>query len=232
MAIGLGEAGGAVAITARREQWLTSAEQTLRGQAITCLATVCDVSQPDQVETTVAAVLERFGHIDVLVNNAGVSWGAPAETMPLDKWRSVLETNVTGCFLMSQAVGREMIRTGRGGSIVNIASIVGLVGTPADVLDAIGYTASKGAVISLTRDLAVKWAPHSIRVNAVAPGFFETRMTTGVLERNLQEIERFTPMGRVGRPEELKGVAVFLASPASSYVTGQILVVDGGATAR
>ena len=124
-----------------------------------------------------------------------------------------------------------MMRGGRGGAIVNVASIAGLVGTPADVLDAVGYSASKGAVISLTRDLAVKWARHGIRVNAIAPGFFETRMTTGVLDRSRAAIERSTPMGRIGRPGELQGAALFLASPASSYVTGHVLVVDGGATA-
>ena len=231
IASGLGEAGAAVAITARREQWLTSAAQALGDQSIDCLTTVCDVSQPEQVEAAVAAVLARFGRVDVLVNNAGISWGEPVETMPLDKWHSVIETNVTGCFLMSQAVGKVMIAEGRGGAIVNIASIAGLVGTPPDVLNAIGYTASKGAVISMTRDLAVKWAPHGIRVNAVAPGFFETRLTTGVLERSRRDIERSTPMGRIGRPEELKGVALFLASAASGYVTGQVVVVDGGATA-
>ena len=112
-----------------------------------------------------------------------------------------------------------------------MASIAGLVGTAPDVLDAVGYSASKGAVVTLTRDLAVKWAPHGIRVNAIAPGFFETRMTTGLLERNRSAIERSTPMGRIGRPGELQGAALFLASPASSYVTGHVLVVDGGATA-
>jgi NAD(P)-dependent dehydrogenase (short-subunit alcohol dehydrogenase family) len=231
MAIGLGEAGAAVAITARREQWLTSAEATLRGKGIDCLATACDVSQPSQVDATVAAVVDRFGRLDILVNNAGVSWGESVDTMPLEKWHGVVETNVTGCFLMARAAGAAMLRGGRGGAIVNIASIAGLVGTPSEVLDAAAYSASKGAVISLTRDLAVKWASRGIRVNAIAPGFFETRMTTGVLERNRDAIERSTPMGRIGRPGELQGAALFLACPASAYITGHVLVVDGGATA-
>jgi NAD(P)-dependent dehydrogenase (short-subunit alcohol dehydrogenase family) len=231
MAAALGEAGAAVAITARREQWLTTAAATLTAQGIDTLATTCDVTQPGEVDATVAAVVERFGRLDILVNNAGVSWGEPADTMPLEKWRAVVETNLTGCFLMARAAAKVMIRGGRGGAIVNIASIAGLVGTSSEVLDAVGYSASKGAVISMTRDLAVKWAPHGIRVNAIAPGFFETRMTTGLLERGRTAIERSTPMGRIGRPGELQGAALFLASPASSYVTGHVLAVDGGATA-
>jgi gluconate 5-dehydrogenase len=231
MAMALGEAGAGVTITARRQQWLTSAEQALAAKGIACLARTCDVTQPDHVDAAIAATLERFGHLDILVNNAGISWGESAATMPIDKWRAVVETNVTGCFLMSRAAGAAMMRGGRGGAIVNVASIAGLVGTPADVLDAVGYSASKGAIISLTRDLAVKWARHGIRVNAIAPGFFETRMTTGVLERSRAAIERSTPMGRIGQPGELRGAALFLSSPASSYMTGQVLVVDGGATA-
>ena len=231
MATALGEAGAAVAITARREQWLKSAEVTLTGKGIDCLVTTCDVTKPDQVDATVAAVVERFGRLDILVNNAGVSWGESVETMPLEKWHSVVETNVTGCFLMARAAGAAMMRGGRGGAIVNIASVAGLVGTPADMLDAVGYSASKGAIIAMTRDLAVKWAGRGIRVNAIAPGFFETRMTTGLLERSRAAIERSTPMGRIGRPGELQGAALFLASPASAYVTGHVLVVDGGATA-
>ncbi len=231
IAQGLGEAGAAVAITARREQWLGSAEAELRAQRIQCLALTCDVSQPSQVEAAVAATIERFGRIDVLVNNAGISWAEPAQTLSLDQWHSVLETNVTGCFLMSQAAGRAMILGGRGGAIINIASIAGLVGTAPETLDALGDSASKGAIISLTRDLAVKWARHAIRVNAIAPGFFDTPLTTRVLERSRSDIEHATPMNRIGRPGELKGVALFLASAASDYVTGQVLAVDGGATA-
>jgi len=231
MAEALGEAGAAVAVTARRQQWLASAEDTLKGAGIDCLAVQCDGSQPDQVAQAVERVVQRFGRIDILVNNAGISWAEPIDTMPVEKWRQVIDTNATGCFLMSRAVGREMMRAGAAGSIVNIASVMGLVGMASDIIDAVGYSASKGAVISLTRDMAVKWASHGIRVNAVAPGFFDTRLSAGVLARNQAGIERNTPMGRIGRPGELKGVVLFLASEASSYMTGQVLSVDGGATA-
>ena len=231
MAEALGEAGAAVAVTARRQQWLASAEDTLKGAGIDCLAVQCDGSQPDQVAQAVERVVQRFGRIDILVNNAGISWAEPIDTMPVEKWRQVIDTNATGCFLMSRAVGREMMRAGAAGSIVNIASMMGLVGMASDIIDAVGYSASKGAVISLTRDMAVKWASHGIRVNAVAPGFFDTRLSAGVLARNQAGIERNAPMGRIGRPGELKGVVLFLASEASSYMTGQVLSVDGGATA-
>jgi NAD(P)-dependent dehydrogenase (short-subunit alcohol dehydrogenase family) len=231
MATGLGEAGAAVVITARREQWLTTAEAELSAKGIKTTAVACDVSDPDQVDAAVKATIGRHGRIDVLVNNAGISWGEPIETMAVERWRQVFDTNATGCFLMSQAVGREMARAGQGGSIINIASVAGVAGLAADVLDAVGYSASKGAIITLTRDLAVKWAPKGIRVNAIAPGFFDTRLSHTLLEKTLEKVEKTTPMGRIGRPGELSGVAVFLASAASSYVTGQVLAVDGGMTA-
>ena len=132
---------------------------------------------------------------------------------------------------MSRAAGREMRRTGRGGSIINIASVAGIAGLASDVLDAVGYSASKGAIITLTRDLAVKWGPNGIRVNAIAPGFFDTRLSHSLLEKTRVKVEKTTPMGRIGQPGELAGVAVFLASAASSYITGQVLAVDGGMTA-
>jgi gluconate 5-dehydrogenase len=132
---------------------------------------------------------------------------------------------------MSQAAGNEMLRLGNGGAIINIASVAGITGLETDVLDAVGYSASKGAIITLTRDLAVKWAKRGIRVNAIAPGFFDTRLSHALLEKTQQKIEAGTPMGRIGRPGELGGVAVFLASAASSYITGQVLAVDGGLTA-
>jgi gluconate 5-dehydrogenase len=231
IATALGEAGASVAITARREQWLTPAAEQLRTHGVDCLAIACSVTDPGQVDAAVANTLARYGGIDILVNNAGVSWGAPVESMPLEKWRDVLETNATGAFLMAQRVGREMIAAARGGAIINIASVAGLIGTPGDMLDAVGYSASKGALVSFTRDLAVKWARHQIRVNAIAPGFFDTRLSAGVLKERRAQIERWTPMARVGGAGEIGGVALFLASPASSYVTGQVLAVDGGMTA-
>ena len=228
MAESLGQAGAAIAITARREQWLAPAAEGLKAKGFTVLALTCDVSNPDQVTATVRAAVEKFGRLDILINNAGISWGEPAETMPVEKWRQVFETNATGTFLMSQAAGNEMMR---GGSIINIASIAGISGVETDVLDAVGYSASKGAIVALTRDLAVKWAKRGIRVNAIAPGFFDTRLSHALLEKTQPKIESLTPMGRIGRPGELGGVAVFLASAASSYITGQVIAVDGGMTA-
>ena len=231
MATALGEAGARVVITARRAQWLTTAEQELRAKGIDAVAVTCDVSNPDDANAAVRKTIDRFGRVDVLVNNAGISWGEPVETMPLEKWRQVFDTNTVGCFLMSQAVGNEMQRLGNGGAIINITSVAGMIGLDTDVLDAVGYSASKGAIITLTRDLAVKWAPRGIRVNAIAPGFFDTRLSHALLEKTQQKIEKTTPMGRIGKPGELGGVAVFLASAAASYVTGQVVAVDGGMTA-
>ncbi len=231
IAIGFGEAGAAVAITARRENWLEEASAELASRGIDCLALQGDVSHTQQVSITIAKVLEHYGKIDILVNNAGISWAAPATEMPLDKWKAVIDVNVTGCFLMSQAAGKEMIRYGSG-KIINIASIAGLVGTPAKIMDTVAYNASKGAIISFTRDLAVKWAPHRINVNAIAPGFFPTRMTEKLLEKIKPAAEASIPLGRIGKEGELKGAALFLASAASDYVTGQVIAVDGGYTAR
>jgi NAD(P)-dependent dehydrogenase (short-subunit alcohol dehydrogenase family) len=231
MATALGEAGASVVITARREQWLTPAAEGLKAKGLTVLAVTCDVANPEQVNAAVRATIDRFGRLDILVNNAGITWGEAVETMDVAKWRQVFETNATGTFLMSQAAGNEMQRLGNGGSIINITSVAGIGGLESDVLDAVGYSASKGAVITFTRDLAVKWAKHGIRVNAIAPGFFDTRLSHGLLEKVQAKIEKTTPMKRIGQPGELAGVAVFLASAAASYVTGQVLAVDGGLTA-
>jgi NAD(P)-dependent dehydrogenase (short-subunit alcohol dehydrogenase family) len=230
IAEGLGEAGAAVAITARRDEWLREADAALRTARIDCLAAAADIGRPDAVRALVAGVLARFGRIDILVNNAGATWAAPAVEMPLDRWQRVVETNLTGTFLVTQAVAPQMLAR-RSGKVINVASIAGLIGQLPAVLDAVAYSAAKGGIVALTRDLAVKWGPHNVQVNAVAPGFFRTRMTAALLEQNQARVEAEIPMGRIGRPGELKGVAVFLASPASDYVTGQILPVDGGRTA-
>ena len=232
IAQGLGEAGAKVMISARREQWLEPALEELRAAGIAAEAEQADVANPEDVERLVARTEAAFSQIDILVNNAGISWGAPPAEMPLDKWRQVLEVNATGTFLMSQAVGRRMIERGRGGRIVNMASVAGLVGAHSAAMDAIGYSASKGAIIAFTRDLAVKWAHYNILVNAIAPSFFPSRMTQGVLAAHEADINRETPLGRLGRPGEIKGVVVFLTAEASSYITGQVIAVDGGTTAQ
>ncbi|MDQ7800640.1 MAG: SDR family oxidoreductase [Armatimonadota bacterium] len=230
IAEGLGEAGARVVVAARRAQWLGPAEDHLRARGIEVSAVACDVADPEQARRLVQGAVDRFGRLDVLVNNAGVSWGAPLEEMPLERWRHVLDVNLTGTFLVTQAAVPVMKAAGWG-RIVNVASVAGLVGSPAEILDAVGYAASKGGVVALTRDLAVKLAPFGITVNAVAPGFFPTRMSEKLLERVGDQVVSRVPMGRLGREGDLKGVVVFLASEAARYVTGQVLAVDGGSTA-
>jgi gluconate 5-dehydrogenase len=231
MSTALGEAGATLILTARTADPLEATAAQLRGRGMRVLPQVCDVTRPDEVEAAVARALEEFGQIDILVNNAGTVWGAPAVEMPVEAWQRVLETNVTGTFVMTQRVGRAMIARGRGGKIINIASIAGVKGIAPAVLDAVGYSASKGAIIALTRDLAIKWAPHGIAVNAIAPGFFPSKMTRWVIEHRGADLLKTIPLGRLGGEDDLKGAVVFLASRASDFVTGQVLAVDGGATA-
>jgi NAD(P)-dependent dehydrogenase (short-subunit alcohol dehydrogenase family) len=229
MAEGLAEAGASLMLLARREQWLTPTIDEFRERGFKCEGTICDVSKPADVQEAVDKTIRAYGQIDILVNNAGITWGAPAEEMPLDKWQLVLEVNLTGAFLFSQRVGREMLKR-KSGSIINVASVAGLRGSTESGQHIIGYVAAKGGLMAMTRELAAKWARRGIRVNAIAPGFFPSRMTEKVLEAAQEQIEASVPMGRVGREGELKGVAVFLASEASGYMTGHTLVVDGGGT--
>ena len=230
IAEGLGEAGARVAITARREPDLLTAETHLREMQIECLTFQGSVADASAVDALVQATLGRFGRVDILVNNAGVSWGAPTLEMPLDRWQYVLDTNLTGAFLMSQTVARQMVEQGEGGRIINIASTAGLQGGRPGRLAVIGYHASKAGLVGLTRTLATHLAEHNILVNAICPSFFPTRLSKPVLDRLGDQAGRDVPLGRIGRPGELKGVAVFLASPASSFITGQALAVDGGHT--
>ncbi len=226
IAEGLAEAGASVRLLARREQWLTPTMESFRARGFDCDGALCDITDPAQVQSAV----ERFGPVEILINNAGVSWGQPAEEMALDKWRQVLDTNLTGAFLFSQAAGRQMIER-RSGVILNITSIAGMRGSMPRGIHAAAYTASKGGLIALTKELAAKWAGYGIRVNALAPGFFPSRMTERILPGMEEDLRRHVPLGRAGRTGELKGAAIFLCSDAASYITGQTLAVDGGATA-
>jgi NAD(P)-dependent dehydrogenase (short-subunit alcohol dehydrogenase family) len=227
---GLAEAGAKLVLAARRAEWLDPTVRELQDRGFDVFAHLCDIAIAEQTQALAAAAFERYGRVDVLVNNAGVSWGAPYEEMPLDAWRKVLETNVIGTQHMTRAVLPVMRQQGYG-KIINIASIVGLAGLPRDILEASSYTASKGALIALTRELAVHYAPEGIRVNALAPGFFPTRLSAGVVDRSSERIKAITPLGRLGEAGEMKGAVVFLAAPASDYITGQIIAVDGGLTA-
>ena len=180
------------------------------------------------MQAVVDQTVRRFGKVDILINNAGVTWGEEPETMPLDKWQRVIDANLTGAFLFAQAAGRDMLKR-QWGRIINIASIAGLHSSVSGPHYA-AYAASKAGLMGLTRELAASWGARGIRVNAIAPGFFHSRMADAVIEKVEPHIKATSPIPRVGEAGELKGVAVFLAADASNYITGQVIVVDGGRT--
>jgi len=228
MAEGLAEMGANLVLCARKKERCEQAAEELKQLGVKTLALGCDVKNPEQVREVVAATVSQFARLDILINNAGTSWGAPVEEMRLEHWNKVIETNLTGTFLFSQAAGKFMEQQ-RHGKIINIASVAGLQGAPPQ-FQAIGYHASKGGVIAFTKDLACKWGVHNIQVNAIAPGWFPTHMSEVVIERNREAFLQKIPLGRFGSEHDLKGAAVFLASDASDFVTGHVLVVDGGQT--
>lgn len=229
MAEGLAEMGANLVLCARKKERCEQAAEALKPLGVQTLALECNVKDPDAIRDVVEQTASQFGRIDVLINNAGTAWGAPVEEMRLEHWNKVVETNLTGTFLFSQAVGKFMVAQRRG-KIINIASVAGMRGAPPD-FQAIGYHASKGGVIAFTKDLACKWGIHNIQVNAIAPGWFPTRMSEVMIERNRDAFLKRIPLGRFGSDHDLKGAAVFLASAASDFVTGHVLVVDGGQTA-
>lgn len=229
MAEALAEAGANVMICARRQEWLDAAVSEFEARGFNTASRLCDVTEPENVQAVVDETAAAFGSIDILVNNAGISWGAMPEEMPLEHWQKVIDVNLTGCFLFAQAAGREMLKK-NSGSIINIASVAGLTSSANGPFYA-GYVASKAGLIGLTRELAASWGRRGIRVNAIAPGFFHSRLADSVIDIYESSIQESNMIPRIGMEGELKGITVFLASDASSYVTGQTIAVDGGMTA-
>ena len=227
MAEGLAEAGANVVLCSRKIETCEKAAGEIAKMGAETLALACDVKSPRDVQRVIDVTVKKFSRVDILVNNSGVSWGEAPENYPLEGWQKVMDTNMTGAFLFSQSAGRVMIEQ-RSGNIINIASVMGLVGTESGVADAIAYSASKGALIAFTKDLAAKWAKYNIRINAIAPGWFPTDMSRWILENRRSLVLAHIPLQRFGEGDELKGAVVFLASSASSYVSGIILPVDGG----
>jgi NAD(P)-dependent dehydrogenase (short-subunit alcohol dehydrogenase family) len=228
----LAQAGASVVCSDINTEHAERTAATLKKDGFKAVGIHADVTSEADIEQMIQRAVDEFGGVDILVNNAGIggSIGAP-ETVSIDEWKRTLDINLTGVFACAQAAARAMIAAGKGGSIINLASILGHGAS--EPVPASAYAATKGAVVNLTRDLAVHWASHNIRVNALGPAYFPSDMTGGLVEDKglVAEIERRTPMGRMGRQEELDGPVVFLASDASSYITGQTLYVDGGWTA-
>ncbi|MER3480675.1 MAG: gluconate 5-dehydrogenase [Meiothermus sp.] len=231
IAEGLGEMGAKVALSSRKAEDLMEAAAHLKGLGVETLVFPADLSRPEAAEPLVRQVLERWGRIDILVNNAGATWGAPTAEHPLEAWDKVMNLNLRGVFLLTQAVGKLAMLPRRYGRIVNVASVAGLQGNHPQMMATLAYNTSKGGLVNFTRALAAEWAPHGVTVNAIAPGYFPTKMTRGTLEMAGELILQFVPMGRLGGPQDLKGLAVLLASDASAYITGQIIAVDGGISA-
>jgi gluconate 5-dehydrogenase len=230
MALALAEAGSNVVVCSRRLEKCQETAHKIEALGVKVLAFRCDINHEEEIDRVVKETIKEFGKIDILVNNAGRTFGAPVEELKIEDWKKVIDLNITGTFQFTQKTGREMIKQ-RNGKIINIASYAGLFGSDPEYLDAIAYNTSKGAIITFTKDLAVKWAKYGIRVNAIAPGWFVTDMTKWSREHQEKRmLDRFL-IKRFGGRDDLKGAVVFLASKASDYMTGQILCVDGGLTA-
>ena len=231
MAQALGEAGARIMLSSRKADDLEQACAELQAAGINARWIAADCAREDDIQRLASETLQRMGDVDILVNNAGATWGAPAEDHPLAAWDKVMNLNVRGYFLLSQAIARHSMIPRRGGRIINVASIAGLAGNPF-AMKTIAYNTSKGAVLNFTRALAGEWGAHGINVNAICPGFFKTRMTTVLIETlNEERMTAQAPLRRLGDDEDLKGITLLYASDAGKHITGQWLAVDGGVSA-
>jgi NAD(P)-dependent dehydrogenase (short-subunit alcohol dehydrogenase family) len=221
----LGEMGAKLAISARKKDEVEQAANKLGA-----LGVVSDIGKREAIEPLVNAVLKKFGKVDILVNNAGATWGAPAEDHPLEAWDKLVSVNLSGAFALTQLVAKRSMIPAKWGRIINIASVAGLMGQDPRFAPTAAYTATKHGLVGLTRQLAAEWGVHGITVNAICPGFFPSKMTRATLETAGEKVRDLTPNRRLGNDEDLKGLAVLLASEASRHITGQAIAVDGGAT--
>ncbi len=228
LAESLGEAGARIVITSRKAPGLEAAAAALTSRGIDAQWIAGDAARPDQVEYVCTEALNRLKQIDILVNNAGTPWAAPAESHSIEAWDKVMNLNIRSAFLFSQAIGRASMIPNKHGRIINVASIAGLGGNPAGI-ECVAYNTSKGALVNFTRALAAEWGEHGITVNAIAPGLFPSKMGDGLLEKlGMDNVVAQTPLGRIGDEDDLKGLALLLASSAGKHITGQIIPVDGG----
>jgi NAD(P)-dependent dehydrogenase (short-subunit alcohol dehydrogenase family) len=226
----LGEMGATLALTARKKEELDSAVAQLKKQGIPASSYVCDIGKREAIAPVADEVLKKLGAVHILVNNAGATWGAPAEDHPLDAWDKLVSVNLSGAFALTQLIARKSMIPARWGRVINVASIAGLMGQDPRFAATAAYTATKHGMVGLTRQLAAEWGVHGITVNAICPGFFPSKMTRATLETSGKMIQEWTPNRRLGNEEDLKGLAVLLASEAGRHITGQAIAVDGGAS--
>ena len=226
----LGEMGARMAITARKKDELEQAVSRLEKAGTDASSYVCDIGRREAIAPAADEILRDFKKIDILVNNAGATWGAPAEDHPLEAWDKLVNVNLTGAFVLTQIIGKRSMIPAKWGRIINVASIAGLMGQDKRIVRTLAYNATKGGLVNFTRALAAEWGEYGITVNAICPGFFPSRMTRATLDTTGELIRDWTPTKRLGNEEDLKGLAVLLASEASRHITGQAIAVDGGAT--
>jgi NAD(P)-dependent dehydrogenase (short-subunit alcohol dehydrogenase family) len=236
IATGLAEAGADLVIASRKIKNLeTTAEEIQKNFGVRVLPVACDLAKEEDIERLVSTAVEKFSRINILVNNAGATWGAPTLEFPLERWDQLFNVNVRGVWILTQKVARVMKKQG-GGNIINLSSIMAFRGSDEKVHPAVPYNSTKGAINLLTMNLAVKLAPYNIRVNAIAPGYFRTDMMAYIekpeFKEQYEQMLSLIPMRRVGDIDDMKGLAVFLASDASAYMTGQVVANDGGYLAR
>ena len=227
----LGEQGAHIVLAARKQNELDEAVAHLDKLGVKSYAMSVDLSKPELVTDFAKAAITKLGHVDILINNAGAAWGAPAEDHPLDAWMKLVNLNLTSVFLLTQTVGKLSMIPRNSGKIVTVASIAGLRGNPPGTNQTLAYNTTKGGLVNFTRALAGEWGKYNINVNAICPGFFPSKMTAATLDRVVDRVIAMSPLARIGSDEDLKGIALLFASDAGRHITGQYMAVDGGVTA-